>query len=101
MQECCRWIIHYDIPWSLIRIEQRNGRIDRFGQTHTPEIRYLMVRTRAGELKGDGVIFQRLIDKVEEINRSARSERGQPCSVASAHRIDKGGTLASAAFGLG
>ncbi len=61
----CWHIIHYDLPWSIITLIQRNGRIDRFGQTHTPEIRYLMVRTEAGELQGDGAIFQRLIDKVD------------------------------------
>lgn len=69
----CWHIIHYDLPWSIITLIQRNGRIDRFGQKHAPEIRYLMVRTNAGELKGDDAIFQRLIDKVEEINRSTRS----------------------------
>ena len=69
----CWHIIHYDLPWSIITLIQRNGRIDRFGQTRTPEVRYLMVRTQAGELQGDGAIFQRLIDKVEEINRTTRS----------------------------
>ncbi len=69
----CWNIIHYDLPWSIITLIQRNGRIDRFGQTHTPVIHYLMVRTDIGELQGDGAIFQRLIDKVEEINRTARS----------------------------
>jgi len=32
MQECCRWVIHYDIPWSPTKILQRNGRVARHGQ---------------------------------------------------------------------
>ena len=68
----CHHIIHYDLPWSIITLIQRNGRIDRFGQTHSPVLRYLRVRTNQGILNGDESIFERLIDKVEEINRSTR-----------------------------
>ena len=68
----CHNIIHYDLPWSIITLIQRNGRIDRFGQTESPVLRYLRVRTRDGMLKGDESIFERLIEKVEEINRSTR-----------------------------
>jgi len=34
---CCR-LIHYEIPWNPSRMEQRNGRIDRHGQTRNPLI---------------------------------------------------------------
>jgi len=68
----CHNIIHYDLPWSIITLIQRNGRIDRFGQTDSPVLRYLRVRTRDGMLRGDESIFERLIEKVEEINRSTR-----------------------------
>jgi len=65
-------IIHYDLPWSIITLIQRNGRIDRFGQTKKPVLGYLMVKTTQDLLKGDEIIFERLITKVEEINRSTR-----------------------------
>ncbi|MBD2511872.1 DEAD/DEAH box helicase [Nostoc muscorum FACHB-395] len=69
----CHHVIHYDLPWSIITLIQRNGRVDRIGQTETSILRYLMVETKNGLLKGDSAIFERLIGKVEEINRSTRS----------------------------
>lgn len=32
LQTHCRYLIHYEIPWNPVRMEQRNGRIDRHGQ---------------------------------------------------------------------
>jgi hypothetical protein len=32
LQLTCRYIIHQDIPWNPMRLEQRNGRLDRHGQ---------------------------------------------------------------------
>ncbi len=40
MQESCRWIIHYDIPWSPSRILQRNGRVSRHGQMRDVSIHF-------------------------------------------------------------
>jgi ERCC4-related helicase len=40
MQECCRWVIHYDVPWSPSRIIQRNGRVSRHGQTRDVSVHY-------------------------------------------------------------
>jgi superfamily II DNA or RNA helicase len=37
---CCR-LYHFELPWNPNRLEQRNGRIDRHGQTRPPIIRYL------------------------------------------------------------
>ncbi|MGE4047896.1 MAG: helicase-related protein, partial [Acetobacteraceae bacterium] len=39
----CRHLIHLDLPYNPNRLEQRNGRIDRYGQRHDPEIRYLFL----------------------------------------------------------
>ena len=69
----CHHLIHYDLPWSIITLIQRNGRIDRIGQTENPVLRYLRVRPRSGIFAGDETIFSKLIAKVEEINRSTRS----------------------------
>ena len=39
-QRCCN-LIHLDLPYNPNRLEQRNGRIDRYGQERDPHIRYL------------------------------------------------------------
>ena len=41
LQERCCHLIHLDLPYNPNRLEQRNGRIDRYGQKHDPQIRYL------------------------------------------------------------
>ena len=33
LQTSCRYVIHQEIPWNPMRMEQRNGRVDRHGQT--------------------------------------------------------------------
>lgn len=41
LQRHCRRLYHVELPWNPNRLEQRNGRIDRHGQTRPPIIRYL------------------------------------------------------------
>ena len=44
-------LVNYDIPWSLVRLEQRMGRIHRVGQTRDVElINLIAVDTREGEV---------------------------------------------------
>jgi superfamily II DNA or RNA helicase len=62
----CHELIHFDIPWSLIRIEQRNGRIDRYGQRHSPQITTLLLNPNTEAFSGDLRVLSRLIEKEHE-----------------------------------
>lgn len=66
----CHHLIHYDIPWSLIRIEQRNGRIDRYRQRHPPRIIALLLDPDSGRFAGDIRILAKLVDKENEAHRA-------------------------------
>jgi superfamily II DNA/RNA helicase len=35
LQEAFNAVVHYDLPWNPNRLEQREGRVDRFGQTRS------------------------------------------------------------------
>jgi superfamily II DNA or RNA helicase len=37
----CHHLVHIELPYNPNRLEQRNGRIDRYGQRHAPKISYL------------------------------------------------------------
>ena len=32
LQASCRYVVHYEVPWNPMRLDQRNGRVDRHGQ---------------------------------------------------------------------
>ena len=59
-------MIHFDIPWSLMVFQQRNGRIDRYGQQKRPDIRYMMIESDNKRIKGDMRIIEILITKEEQ-----------------------------------
>ncbi|WP_156157722.1 DEAD/DEAH box helicase [Demequina pelophila] len=59
----CHELVHYDVPWSLIRIEQRNGRIDRYGQRHSPQITTLILDPTSEQFKGDLRVLRRLLER--------------------------------------
>ena len=56
----CHHLIHLELPYNPNRLEQRNGRIDRFGQTHRPQVHYLFL---AGTFEER--LLLRLVEKYE------------------------------------
>lgn len=64
LQGQCHNLIHFEMPWSLVKLEQRNGRIDRFGQTKPPRIHNLVFDSDATK---DQVILARISERVEEL----------------------------------
>lgn len=59
-------LIHFDIPWSLMVFQQRNGRIDRYGQKETPDIRYMLISSDNDKIHGDTRIMEILVTKEEQ-----------------------------------
>ena len=60
--QCCNILFNYDIPWNPNRLEQRMGRIHRYGQQRDCLI-FNFVATNTIE----GRVLQRLLDKLKEI----------------------------------
>lgn len=60
-------VIHYDLPWNPNRLEQREGRIDRYGQTAT-KVKACLLYGRDNPV--DGAVLDVLIRKAVQIHKS-------------------------------
>jgi len=67
----CWIMINYDIPWNPARLEQRMGRIHRYGQKHDP---VLIINLVAGKTR-EGRVLKTLLDKLEKIRKELRSDK--------------------------
>lgn len=67
----CWLMVNYDIPWNPARLEQRMGRIHRYGQAHDPVV---MVNLVAGATR-EGRVLKTLLDKLEAIRRQLQSDK--------------------------
>jgi superfamily II DNA or RNA helicase len=65
LHQKCHHLIHLELPFNPNRLEQRNGRIDRYGQKFPPVVRYLHL---AGTFEEN--ILLRLIAKWERQRRA-------------------------------
>ena len=63
-------LVHFDLPWSLMVFQQRNGRIDRYGQSQQPLIRYLLTASAVEGMGDVERILQVLIRKDEQAQQN-------------------------------
>ena len=60
----CWFMINYDIPWNPMRLEQRMGRIHRYGQEKDCLIlNFVSIKTREGR------VLQKLFQRIEQIEK--------------------------------
>lgn len=81
----CHRLVHFDLPWSLMVFQQRNGRVDRYGQRQQPRITYLFTETKIERVKGDWRILEILQKKDEQANKNL----GDPASFLHVYDPDK------------
>ena len=81
----CRRLIHFDIPWSLMRFQQRNGRIDRYGQERRPQIFYLVTESENEKFKGDARVLELLVEK----EKQAEENLGDPATLMGVFQIEE------------
>jgi superfamily II DNA or RNA helicase len=67
--QCCNILFNYDIPWNPNRLEQRMGRIHRYGQTKDCLI-FNFVATNTVE----GHVLQKLLEKLQEIRNALEDD---------------------------
>lgn len=67
----CWLMVNYDIPWNPARLEQRMGRIHRYGQKHDPVI---IINLVAGKTR-EGRVLKTLLDKLEIIRKELGKDK--------------------------
>ena len=90
----CHMMINYDIPWNPNRLEQRMGRIHRYGQKYEVFVYNLIAYDTI-----EGRIFRRLFEKLQEIRAKMGNDRVYDIIGEIYHGKDLAQLLADAALG--
>jgi superfamily II DNA or RNA helicase len=90
-------LVHFDLPWSLMVFQQRNGRIDRYGQTHEPRIYYLITESKNKTIRGDTRILEVLQNKDDQAYKNI----GDPATFMGVHDIEAEQRLTEEAMAKG
>lgn len=81
----CHRLVHFDLPWSLMTFQQRNGRVDRYGQKHRPHIVYLFTEAVTDKIRGD----LRILEILEQKDEQANFNLGDPSAFLNVYDPDK------------
>lgn len=73
LQERCHTLIHVDLPWNPMRLHQRVGRLNRYGQTQRVE-----VLTLRNPDTVESLIWDHLNTKLERISRALGAVMDEP-----------------------
>lgn len=66
----CNLMVNYDIPWNPTRLEQRMGRIHRYGQKYETHIYNLIAKDTR-----EGAVLQTILDKLESMREHLGGDR--------------------------
>jgi superfamily II DNA or RNA helicase len=66
----CWFMVNYDIPWNPVRLEQRMGRIHRYGQEHD-----CLVFNFVAQNTREGRVLQKLLDRLKEIRKELGTDQ--------------------------
>ena len=89
-------VLHYDLPWNPNRLEQREGRVDRFGQPQA-EVKALVLFSPDNPV--DGLVLRVLIRKAREIYKTLGTSLPVPGGSESAIKAVMRAVLADAGAG--
>ena len=67
LQTYCHRLVNFDIPFNPSRLEQRIGRIDRYGQTHEPEVFHFIPDANTSIFADDFGFMARIAKKVANV----------------------------------
>src|SRR5574337_122936 len=73
LQTYCHRLVNFDIPFNPSRLEQRIGRIDRWGQTETPEVFHFVPEDRSSTYAADAEFMARIARKVAQVEHDLGS----------------------------
>jgi hypothetical protein len=67
LQTYCHRLVNYDIPFNPSRLEQRIGRIDRYGQTEQPQVFHFVPAADSSIYSADLNFMQRIARKIAQV----------------------------------